>query len=232
MNVRTWWTVGALAVLLPCKAAGQICSGFAAFTEGRFQASGSGAFNDDAKSFGGGFAFGTEWSFGQVSLGTTSYDDLDGSSFNAGASAGFQFKLDSKGKAQWCPTVGFAFASGPNDVDVFGDSTFILDLVEEDFSFGISAGVVTSESDQTRLVPTVSLSFVSATLKAEDQVSGDSDSVHDSFGVWDWGLGSSSIASSPFVPGRAFPSVWTGPPQRSGRPSASISAALHSERPL
>ena len=174
---------------LPDLASGQVCTGFASFAEGPYQVFGSATFNDNAKSFGGGFAFGGAGPFGQVSIGTSSFDELDGSSFNFGGGAGYQFSLDQRGLFFLCPTGSVGFTSGPNDIDVFGDGSLVVDLSETDLVFGLSAGAVASRSGQTQIVPVASLAFVSATFKLSDDVSGDSDSDTETFGLASLGLG-------------------------------------------
>jgi len=180
--------VGGLAVLPPAATA-QVCSGFASFAQGPFQVIGSAAFNDQSKSFGGGFGFGGAGAFGQLSIGTTSFSDLDGSSFTFGAGAGYQLSLDKRKIVHLCPIASVAFASGPNDIDVFGDGSLVLDLNETDFEFGVALGAVASRSGQTQIIPAGSLAFVSATVKAKDQVSGASDSQSETFGLLSLGLG-------------------------------------------
>ncbi len=174
---------------LPTAAEAQVCTGFASFSSGPVQVAGSAAFSDVAKGFGGGVAVGGAGAFGQFSVGTTTYDNLDGSSFNVGGGAGYQIPLD-KGKiAQLCPLSSVVFVSGPNDLDVFGDGSLVLDLNETDFRFGVAFGLVASRSGQTQIIPTGSLAFASATLKAKDQVSGVSDSQSETFGQVGLGLG-------------------------------------------
>ncbi len=180
--------VGGLAAL-PTAATGQVCSGFASFAPGPFQVFGSAAFNDKAKSFGGGFAFGGAGAFGQLSIGTTSVDNVDGSSFNFGGGAGYQISLDKRSVVHLCPIASVGFSSGPNDIDVFGDGSLVLDLSETDFEFGVALGAVASRSGQTQIIPAGSLALVSATFKAKDQVSGASDSQSETFGLLGLGLG-------------------------------------------
>jgi outer membrane autotransporter protein len=180
--------VGAL-VALPSAVTGQVCSGVASFAQGPFQVVGSAAFNDEAKTFGGGLAFGGVGAFGQLSIGTTSFDNLEGSSFTFSGGGGYQFSLDERNIVHLCPIASVAFASGPNDIDVFGDGSLVLDLSETDFEFGVALGAVASRSGQTQIIPAGSLAFVSATLKAKDQVSGASDSQSETFGLLGLGLG-------------------------------------------
>lgn len=180
--------IGALA-LSPSLASGQVCSGSASFAQGPFQVFGAAAFNDNAKTFGGGLAFGGSGAFGQLGIGTTSFDDVDGSSFNVSGGAGYQVPLGQKGIVYLCPIASITLGSGPNDIDVFGDGSLVLDLRETDFTIGLALGAIASRSGQTQIIPTGSLSFASATLKAKDQVSGASDSQTETFGLVALGLG-------------------------------------------
>ena len=189
MNLRHLWICAIATSLAPSTAAAQFCTGSAPFTVGSFQAGASAAFNDDSKTFAGGLAFGGPGPFGQVFIGSTTYDELDGSTFSAGGGAGYQFKLDHRNFAHLCPIASVAFGSGPNDVDVFGDGSFVLDLSETDLAIGLSFGVVAANSGDTQIIPNASLSFVSATVKVEDQVSGASDSESESFGRVGLGIG-------------------------------------------
>jgi hypothetical protein len=190
---------------VPRIASSQVCSGQASFAHGAYQVFGSAVFNDDAKSFGGGFAFGGVGPFGQLNIGTTSYDGLDGSSLNLGAEAGYQVSLDKRGLFQLCPTAAFGFSSGPNNIDIFGDGSLVLDISQTEFSFGVGFGALASRSAQAQIIPTASVSFVSATLKASDDVSGQSESNSETFGVVGLGLGFVFNQVVSFHPGVAIP---------------------------
>ena len=167
----------------------QVCAGFASFATKPYQVSGSGLFNDNSKSFQGGFSFGGKGPFGGITLGTTSYDEIDGSSFLYGAGAGYQAVLDQKGLFHLCPAASIGVASGPNNVDAFGDGSVILDISETDFSFGLGLGLLASRSNETQIIPNISLGFVSGTFKLHDDVSGLSDSNTETFGLLGLGLG-------------------------------------------
>lgn len=189
MNVRLLWLSGIVACFSAGQAAAQACTGYASFAEGSFQAGASGTFNDNGKTFGGGLAYGGVGPFGQFVVGTTSYDDMEGSTFSVGGGAGYQFKLDNKDIVQLCPLASVAFGSGPNDIDVFGDGSFVADLSETDFAIGLSLGVIAANSGETQVIPNASLSFASATVKVKDQVSGASDSETESYGRFGLGIG-------------------------------------------
>lgn len=205
MKLRKLWIFGAVTCIPLSSAAAQLCTGSAPFTSGSFQAGVSAAFNDNTTTLGGGLGLGGTGPFGQVVIGTTSYDELDGSTFTVGGGAGYQFKLDSRGFAHLCPTASVAFGSGPNDLDVFGDGSMVLDLGETDFSIGLSFGVVAANSGNTQIVPTASLSFASATVKVEDQVSGASDSQTETFGRLGLGVGFVVSHSVTLQPGVTIP---------------------------
>jgi len=202
---RLFLGIFATLALSPSLASGQVCSGFASFGQRPFQVFGAAGFNDNAKTFTGGFAFGGSGAFGQLGIGTTSFDEVDGSSFNFNGGAGYQVPLGQKGIVYLCPTASVAFASGPNDIDVFGDGSLVLDLNETDLAFGLALGVIASRSGQTQIIPAGSLSFVHATLKAKDQVSGASDSQSESFGMLALGLGFVFNQMFTLHPGVAIP---------------------------
>ena len=174
---------------LCASADGQMCAGFASFAQGPYQVFGSAGFNNNAKSFGAGFGFGGAGPFGEVSIGTTSYDNIDGSSTLFGGGLGYQVTLGQKGIVHLCPTASLGFASGPNNLDVFGDGSVVLDLSETDLSFGLELGVLASGSNPTQIIPVVSLGFVNASAKASDDVSGTSQSNTQTFGTLELGLG-------------------------------------------
>jgi hypothetical protein len=174
---------------LTAPAAAQVCSGLASFASGALQVSGTAQFNDQAKTFGGGFAFGGRGAFGQVGVGTTSYDAFDGSTFFFAGSAGYQVALDQKGVFHLCPMASIVHGSGPNNIDYFGDGSLILDFSQTDLSFGLGFGVLPAQVGSTRVIPTVSFSVVNATVTGKDDVSGQSDSQSETFELLGLGLG-------------------------------------------
>src|SRR2546422_2365350 len=111
---------------LAAPAAAQVCGGFTSFANGAYQVSGAVQFNDQAKMVGGAFALGGRAAFGQVGVGTTSYDNLDGSTFSLMGSAGYQVALDKKGVFQMCPVATIDHGSDPDGLegsvdDLWGD---------------------------------------------------------------------------------------------------------------
>jgi len=170
-------------------AAAQVCGGFTSFANGAYQISGAAQFNDQAKTFGGGFAFGGRAAFGQIGIGTTSYDQLHGSSLSLMGAAGYQVALDKKAVFQMCPVATINHSSGPNNVDYFGDGSLILDFNETDLAFGVIFGAVPAMDGSTRLIPSAGFTVVSASAKVKDDVSGQSNTQSETFELVGLGLG-------------------------------------------
>jgi len=181
--------LGLAAPAAPPPAAAQVCGGFTAFANGAYQVSGAAQFNDQAKTFGGAFALGGRAAFVQIGIGTTSYDALDGSTFSLMGSAGYQVALDKQGVFQMCPVATIDHGSGPNNVDIFGDGSLVLDFSETALSFGLSFGVLPAMEGSTRVIPSAGFTVVSASAKLKDDVSGQSDSQSETFELLALGLG-------------------------------------------
>src|SRR5438046_3799416 len=97
---------------LSAPADGQMCAGFASFARGPYQVFGTAGFNNNAKSFGAGFGFGGAGPFGEVSIGTTSYDNIDGSSTLFGGGLGYQVTLGQRAIVLLCPLAFLRLQSG------------------------------------------------------------------------------------------------------------------------
>ena len=122
----------AFTLALGAHAAAQTCVGMPAFSSGHMQVAGGGQFADGSSSFGGTFGYGTPKSFyGKAGIGTTSYDGLDGSSFDFNVGGGYQVPLHTKPTAELCPIASLSLGSGPNDVLGSG-----VDLSTRTFAFG------------------------------------------------------------------------------------------------
>ena len=114
---RTLLLTVALPLVLGSHAAAQACAGMPSFSNGQMQIAAGGSFADGASSFGGTFGYGAPAGlYGKAAVGSTSYDGLDGSSFDYGVSGGYQIALKSARKAELCPIASLSLASGPNDV--------------------------------------------------------------------------------------------------------------------
>ncbi|MGH7608018.1 MAG: autotransporter outer membrane beta-barrel domain-containing protein, partial [Gemmatimonadales bacterium] len=182
-----------------------VCSGLASFADGAVQVLGAAAFNDDASTVGGALALGGSGAYGRFAMGSTTFDDLDRSSLYLVGNAGYQLSLDQNDMVYLCPTATVAFSSGPTNVDVFGDSSSVVDLSETDFAFGLTLGAIASRSGDTQIVPSASLSFAHGTVTTTDGMSGTSDSESESFGLLGLGIGFVFHRVVTFRPGLAVP---------------------------
>jgi hypothetical protein len=173
----------ALTLALGAHAAAQTCSGMPAFSSGHMQVAGGGQFADGTSSFGGTFGYGTPKSFyGKAGIGSTSYDGLDGSSFDFNVGGGYQVPLHAKQTAELCPIASLSLGSGPNDVLGSG-----VDLSTRTLAFGASAGVVLGTNPQLRFLPNASFQFANTRATADDGTNSASDS--QSYGLLTLGTG-------------------------------------------
>ena len=133
-------------------ATGQICAGSTSFTGAPLRVSGNAEVTSDAHSFGVGLTLGGSAAFLGVSLGTTHFDALHGSSFDVAAGGGYELRLAQRGGIQLCPVVTVGHTSGPNDPP-YGDYS------ETDVIALLRLGDVAMQSRHVRLLPTVGLGF-------------------------------------------------------------------------
>jgi hypothetical protein len=153
----------ALTLLLGSKAAAQACLGMPSFTSGPMQVAGGITFADGANGFGGSFGYGTQTMYGKVGVGTTSYDALDGSSFDFGVSGGYQLQVDRSHKAALCPIASLSLNSGPNDIAGSG-----IDMSSRTFAFGAALGAPVGHNPRMQILPNASLQFANTRLEIED----------------------------------------------------------------
>jgi hypothetical protein len=150
--------------LLTTKAAAQTCVGMPSFSSGQMQVSGGGTFADGANSFGGAFGYGAPKGFyGKAGLGTTSYDALNGSSFDFNVGGGYQIPLQSSRMAEVCPVASLSLGSGPNDVQGTG-----VDMSSRTFAFGASIGALVGRSSRMQILPNASFQFANTRAKVDD----------------------------------------------------------------
>ena len=117
---------------------------------GRCRSAAGGQFADGTSSFAGTFGYGQpKGLYGKAALGTTSYDGLDGSSLDLGATGGYQVALKTAKPAEFCPVASLSIGSGPNDVAGTG-----IDMSSRTFSFGAAVGAVLSQTRRCRSCPT------------------------------------------------------------------------------
>lgn len=176
----------------------QICTGNASFANGNFRVGGAAQFSDGVQGFGGNFVAGSPAAFGSFSVGSLSYDDVDGSSLLVGGGAGYQMAVGSTGNVQLCPVASVDFAFGPNDIEGTG-----IDASGRSFSFGGMIGGVLSSSPQFQVVPAGGLAFAHSTVKLDDGV--DSISESDTFGLGMFAVGFVINNSLTIQPGLSIP---------------------------
>jgi hypothetical protein len=150
--------------LLTTNAAAQTCVGMPSFASGRMQVSGGGSFVDGASSFGGTFGYGTpKGLYGKAGLGTTSYDALDGSSFDLSVGGGYQVPLQTSRMAELCPVASLSIGSGPNDVLNSG-----VDMSSRTFAFGAAIGALVGHNSRMQILPNASFQFANSRLSVDD----------------------------------------------------------------
>lgn len=152
----------------------QVCTGQAAFGRYALQASANYEFNNDAKSFGAAIAAGGRRPFGEFAASRTTFSGMDGSTITLGGGFGYQVPLDHKGMASLCPAAAVAFGIGPNNVDLSGNGTYIVNFSETEVHLGASAGVVATESKihRNRFIPTASFTVVRGTSRIRNDLNG------------------------------------------------------------
>jgi hypothetical protein len=172
-----------LPFLLGSKAAAQACLGMPTFANQPMQVTGSASFGDGATGFGGTFGYGVaNGLYGKAGVGTTSYDGLDGSSFDFGVSGGYQMKLNSSKKAEICPVASLGFGSGPNDVLGAG-----VDMSNRTFSFGAAGGISVGNSRRVEILPNASFQFANTRVELDDGTTSTAGS--ESYGLLTLGTG-------------------------------------------
>ena len=172
-----------LPFYLTAQAAAQTCVGMPSFTSGQMQMAAGGQFADGANSFGGTFGYGVpKGLYGKAGIGTTSYDGLDGSSFDFGVSGGYQVPLHASRVAEICPVASLSLGSGPNDI--FGTGA---DMSSRTFAAGASVGALLGRNPQLRFVPNASFQFANSRIKLDDGTDSASDS--QTYGLLSLGTG-------------------------------------------
>jgi hypothetical protein len=172
-----------LPFYLAAQAAAQTCVGMPSFSSGQMQLAGGGQFADGASSFGGTFGYGApKGLYGKAGIGSTSYDGLDGSSFDFGVGGGYQVPLHSSRMAELCPVASLSLGSGPNDVLGSG-----VDMSSRTFAFGASVGALVNRNPQVRILPNASFQFANSRVKLDDGTDSAADS--QSYGLLSLGTG-------------------------------------------
>lgn len=171
------------SLVLGGRAAAQTCVGMPSFSTGQMQVAAGGSFADGVSSFAGTFGYGAPKSlYGKATIGSTSYDGFDGSSFDFGVSGGYQVPLQTSRTAELCPVASLTFGSGPNDVLGTG-----VDMSSRNFAFGAAIGALLGNSPQMQIVPNASFQFANTRLSVDDGTTSASGS--ESYGLLTLGSG-------------------------------------------
>jgi hypothetical protein len=170
------------AATLARSAPAQVCTGFAGLRATPVQLSAAGAFNSNASGFGAAVTAGKDL-FGTFGIGTTSYDALDGSSFDISAGGGYEFPVDQGRRVFVCPIAGLVVSLGPNDIQGSG-----VDARVVGFSFGFSFGWVAMARPQFALLPSAGIRIAHTKATLEDNA-GSTLSTSDTYGLFAVGLG-------------------------------------------
>jgi hypothetical protein len=115
-------------------------------------------------------------------VGTTSYDGLDGSSFDFAVGGGYQIPLHTSRTAELCPVANVSLGSGPNDIAGSG-----VVMSSRTFAFGASVGALVSRSTQMQILPNASFQFANTRLSVDDGTTSVSGS--ESYGLLTLGTG-------------------------------------------
>jgi len=169
---RTFMLSLALPFYLTAQAAAQTCVGMPSFSSGQMQIAGDGQFADGVSSFGSTFGYGTPKAlYGKAGVGTTSYDALDGSSFDFNVGGGYQIPLHTSRTAELCPVANLSIGSGPKDV--LGTGT---DISSRTLAFGASVGALLGRNPQLQILPNASFQFANTRASVDDGTDSASDS--------------------------------------------------------
>jgi hypothetical protein len=167
---RKFLIVTALVAGVAATAEAQICAGTAPFTAGRMRVGVGAEFPDNAKTYGGEFAYGLEngmYLGGQV--GRWSADQGDASALDLSANGGYEMRFESMPKIRVCPTVGLGYTTGP---EVGPDAS----LKTLHYSFGATVGGVLPAGDNVAIVPAAGLRWTGARMTVDGVDGSESDS--------------------------------------------------------
>jgi hypothetical protein len=163
----------------PLTANAQTCLGLASFSAGRVQLAASGDFGNDGKTFAASLAVGSATGpFAGVSVGTTSYDEIDENSTTLAAQFGWQAPLGTENRIELCPVVGAQYGFGPDQLGSDFSSWGVL--------FGLQLGISAGSSPDLRIVPTVGAALAYSKLDVEGFLNFEED---ETFGIITFGLG-------------------------------------------
>ena len=161
----------------------QLCAGLPSFAAGNTQLQAGVGLGNNAKSFGGGLAFGSQQGpYAGVMVGGTTYDRWDATSFIVGADVGYQIPIGVTRRGHLCPEASVGFGFGPNDI---GRTS--ADLSTRGFTLGARLGHAVPSSTTLQIVPTGAVRLGWQETELSD--SADSREKDDTYGLFEFGVG-------------------------------------------
>lgn len=186
----------ALLAIVCAPAVAQTCQGLASFSTGQMQTTGNLTFGNGMNSFGATFAYGqTAGAFGGISIGTTSIDAFNGSSFDVGLAGGYQMTTGKTRKIHLCPVANLGLGMGPKNVGGSG-----VDMSSTTGGMGLALGTTLPGGPRMQIIPTGGLGVEYLKVKADNGTT--TSSASDTYGVMNLGAGfifNSQIAVRPEI---------------------------------
>lgn len=136
---------------------------------------------DGTDGAGAGYGFGSNRFFGTAGAGFNVFDGTDGKQFAINTLFGTQFSVGARQNIAVCPIGQYDLGFGPNADPV----TFQMHTL----SGGGRVGIVTSNSERFNVVPTAGVSLVRSGLHASYGFLGLNQTVWDTYGVANAGVG-------------------------------------------
>ncbi|MGQ0537984.1 MAG: hypothetical protein ACT4R6_03480 [Gemmatimonadaceae bacterium] len=169
LNVTCYLTM--MLSLCAARASAQYCAGAASFAAGPVRLGAGLAFSDDAKFYAAHLAVGApQGAFASASIGTVDLDEIDEGSTVFGVNGGYAIRLEQTKPVEFCPVVGFAYASGPD----FDDEFISLETSARWFGIGGAIGGVVGRTASVDLVPFAEAVYTSAKVTVKLRADGES----------------------------------------------------------
>jgi hypothetical protein len=167
---RKFFIVTALVAGVAATAEAQICAGTAPFTAGHMRVGVGALFPDNAKTFGGEFAWGHQ--SGMYLGGTvarTAANEGDASALTFDGNGGYEMRFESMPKIRVCPTASLGYTTGP---EVGPDAN----LKTLHYGLGAAVGGVVSASDNLAIVPSAHLRWTGYRMSVDGVDGSETDS--------------------------------------------------------
>ena len=170
-----------VVALTAAPAEAQLCAGAPSFRELPNQIGVSGVFSDDAQGVGGHFGLGGQTLFAGGGLGFLNYDELKSTATTVSGFVGADLAANEGQRVFVCPVGGVGFGVGPDRGP--------LDVWSFSLEGGVHVGVVASEANELRVVPTFGLAVIYDRLSAKSRNGGNTATSSDGLGNVSVGVG-------------------------------------------